>query len=96
MDIEATLTELAEEHLKQMSAVPWDSFARHVEERAPRTGGETFGCEVGDRYFDVGDIVTWVAEPGGDILFTSHASTDVGDTVRRVERAVIIPKPRAL
>ncbi len=87
MSITETLTELAEEHLARMATVSWADFAACL-----RNGraGETFGCEVDGRYFDVGDQACWLDRPEGDILLVCHAA--VGDT-SRAERQTVIRRP---
>jgi hypothetical protein len=92
VDLQATLVELAEDHLDTMRGVPWNAHAKSIRARWPATAGETFGCEVDDVYFDVGDNARWVDEPDGDILLTAHASAPTLDGAPRVERAVIIPR----
>jgi len=71
------VTQFAEAHLEGMKNVPWESFANHIRERFPRSGGEGFGCEEDGQYFDVGDRVAWLTVPDGDILFTAYASTKI-------------------
>ena len=93
-----TLAELAEEHLKTMSGVLWSAYADGIAERASegRPAGDTFGCTVDGRYYDVGDSQSWIGEEGGDIRLVSYATTyvspdsDVGETV---SREVVIRRP---
>jgi hypothetical protein len=92
VDLEAKLGQLAEEHLAQMSAVPWQSYASLIAERHP--AGETFGFEDdGDRYFDLSIRAAWVNEPGGDIRLVAGASTDCGSGTAKAEREAIISRP---
>ena len=84
MTIDKTLVDLAEEHLKRMAAVPWAAFADSI---SKGKAGETFGCEVDGRYFDVGDQASWLEAPEGDVLLVCHAATGGADRVER--RAVI-------
>ena len=84
MATQATLLELAEEHLKRMVAVPWATSAASI---AEGKAGETFGCEVDGRYFDVGDRAKWMDKPNGDILLICHAGTADGC---RIERQSVI------
>jgi hypothetical protein len=88
-----TLEELAKEHLASMSNVPWESFADHLKERHPNTAGETFGCEVADRYYDVGDSQRWLSEHGGDIFFIAHATTDIDDISFRASCNTVVRRP---
>ena len=91
MDIAAVLAQIAEEELESMAAVPWASYARLIHERAPRTAGETYGCEIEGIYFDVGDLATWKDAVNGDIVLTCFAATDC-DGPQRAERSAIITK----
>lgn len=93
MDIAGTLLELAEDHLERMAAVPWADFAKSIHEGK---SGETFGCEVDGRYFDLGDQATWLDQPGGDIRLIARASTDLPadfDAPSCIERQKIIRRP---
>jgi hypothetical protein len=94
MEVEATLIELAEEHLARMAKVSWSEYAAAIRKRAPGNAGDTFGCEVEGVYFDVGDIERWAKKAGGDVLLTAFATTgnDAG-TSRTVERTLVIAKP---
>jgi hypothetical protein len=72
MSVNETLVELAEERLTQMAPAPWSAFAAAIRKGKP---GETFGCEVDGRYFDVGDQARWLEGPEGDILLVCYAVT---------------------
>ena len=90
MAVAETLVELAEEHLRRMAAVPWAAYAKSLRQGK---AGETFGCEVGGRYFDVGDQASWLEHPEGDIRLIAHATAegrDLDPTEHRVEREAII------
>ena len=92
-----TLADLAESHLQAMSGVPWASYAEGIAERAAqgRPAGDTFGCTIDGRYYDVGDSQMWVNEEGGDIRLVSFATTyasDEDDEGQTVERETIIPR----
>ena len=72
-----TLVELAEEHLHSMAKVPWAAYARSIRERAAegRPAGDTYGCVIDGRYYDVGDSESWLDQEGGDIRLVSFATT---------------------
>ncbi|NLR40061.1 hypothetical protein [Novosphingobium sp. ERW19] len=87
------IAQFAAEHLEQMKGVDWASFSRHLKDRFPRTGGETFGCEEDGQYFDVGDNVAWVAEVDGDILLTAFAATQLNGQEIKDARSIVIQRP---
>ena len=91
MDIAALLAEMADEELRRMAAVPWASYAKLIHERAPRSAGETYGCEVEGIYFDIGVCAVWQSYVDGNIVLTTFAATD-HDGAQRVERSTVIPK----
>lgn len=93
MDIQATLVELAEGHLDTMRRVPWNAFAKSIPRCWPASAGETFGCEIDETYFDIGDTARWVDFPDGDILLTAHATANCGAGPERVERSAVIARP---
>ena len=83
MNLESTLAMLADEHLEKMSAVGWHNYANTLNSGGH---GETFGCEVGGVYFDVGDKFEWEAQRGGPIRLMAFAYAQ-GE---RAERSVIL------
>ena len=93
MDLQATLIELAEDHLDTMRGVPWTAFAHGLRPRSTRDG-ETFGCEINGIYFDIGDNVRWMSKAGGDILLTCHATAPNQAAAASVERSTVIARPK--
>ena len=93
-DLQATLARMAEEHLAQMGCVPWDALAKSIRARASATTGETFGCGAEGVYVDLGDNARWIDEIGGDILLTAHAAAPDQVDGARVERSMLIPRPK--
>ncbi len=91
-----TLAELAEEHLRSMATVPWAAYARSIRERAAegRPGGDTFGCVVDGRYYDVGDSESWLDEEGGEIKLVAFATTyGADDEIEAEETRETVVRP---
>ncbi|WP_257549956.1 hypothetical protein [Sphingopyxis sp. DBS4] len=91
--VRSLVKQFATEHMHQMQNVPWDAFAKHLRERFPRSGGETFGCEEDGQYFDIGDKVEWVSELDGDIRLTAFARADCNGNSIFEELSTVIGKP---